>query len=79
MSGPRTELHALVRKKAPHIIWPHCVLHRQALSSINMSEELQTVFQTVIRFVNYVKNIPLIGRLFAKLRDDIETEHMAPL
>jgi hypothetical protein len=37
--------------------------------------ELQTVFQTVVSFVNCVENIPLRGRLFAKLCDDVEAEH----
>jgi hypothetical protein len=52
--------------------------YRQALESRNMGEELQTLFQVVIRFVNYVKNCPL-GRFFAKLRDDVEAEHLALL
>jgi hypothetical protein len=46
--------------------------HRQAFASRNMSEELQTVFEAVIRVVNYVKNSPLKETLFAKLCDDTE-------
>jgi len=44
-----------------------------------VSEELQTVFQVVIRVVNNVTNSPAGGRLFAKLRDDMEAEHIALL
>jgi hypothetical protein len=54
------------------------MLYKQAFACISMSEELKTVFQAVVR-VNYVKKSPLTGRLFAKLCDDMETEHMAPL
>jgi hypothetical protein len=41
-----------------------------------MSEELQTVLQGVIRVVNYVKNSPLRGSLFAKLCNNMEEKHM---
>jgi len=34
------------------------MFHRQALAPRNMSEELQTVLQALIRIVNYVKNSP---------------------
>jgi hypothetical protein len=63
MSRQNAGLQAPVRKKVPHIIWTHCILHGQALASRNMSEELQTVFQVVIRVANYIKNSPLRGRL----------------
>jgi hypothetical protein len=36
------------------------MLHRQALAFRNVCEELQTAFQTVIRFVNYVKSNPMV-------------------
>jgi len=44
-----------------------------------MSDELETAFQTVFRAVNYVTNSPFKGRFFAKLCDDMETEHAALL
>jgi len=50
------------------------MLHRLALTSINMSEELQTIFQVIIRAVCCVGSSPLRGRLFAKLCDDMEAE-----
>jgi hypothetical protein len=55
MSGRNAGLQVLVRNKPPHIIWTHCMLHRQALASRNMSEELQTVYKAVIIVVIYVK------------------------
>jgi hypothetical protein len=51
------------------------MLHREALVSRNMSEELETVFQAVIRVVNYVKNSPLRGRFIAKLSENMEADH----
>jgi hypothetical protein len=44
-----------------------------------MTEEVQTIFQAVIKVGNCVKNSPLRGRFFAKLCDDMDPEHKAPL
>jgi len=38
MSARNAGLQALVRNKAPHIIWTHDMFHRQALVSINVSD-----------------------------------------
>jgi hypothetical protein len=51
------------------------MLYGQALASRNMSEELRTIFEAVVGVVNYVKNSPLRGRLFANLCDGMEAEH----
>jgi hypothetical protein len=53
--------------------------HRQELVSRNMSEELQTVFQAVVRIITCVKNSALRGRLFEKLHDSIGAGHTALL
>jgi len=40
-----------------------------------MNEELQIVFQAVIRVFNYVKNSPFGGRHVAKSCDDMKEDH----
>lgn len=40
MSGHKAGLQAFVKKKAPEVIWTHRMLHRAALLSKYMSEEL---------------------------------------
>jgi hypothetical protein len=65
ISGRNAELQVLLRK--------HLILS----GYIDMG--LQTVFQAVIRAVNYVKNSPLRGRPSAKLCDDMEAKHTALL
>jgi hypothetical protein len=40
-----------------------------------MSDELQTVFEAVIRAVKCVENSPSRGKLFAELCDVMEAEH----
>jgi hypothetical protein len=49
--------------------------HRKALALRNMSQELQTIFQAVIRIVECIENSPLRGRSFATLRDDMGAGH----
>ncbi|XP_077291335.1 zinc finger BED domain-containing protein 5-like [Arctopsyche grandis] len=79
MSGHKAGLQALVKKKAPHAIWTHCMLHRAALVSKNMSEELNSIFTKVIKIINYIKNSPLRARLFAKLCADMEANYTSLL
>jgi hypothetical protein len=47
--------------------------------SVTVSEEQQTVFEAVSRFVNYIRKSSLRGRLSAKLCDAMEAEYMALL
>jgi hypothetical protein len=53
------------------------MLQRQAFASRNMSEEIKTVSEPLIRAINSVKNSPLRGRIFGKLCDDTKAEHTA--
>ena len=47
MSGHKAGLQALVKKKTPDVLWTHCMLHRAALVSKNICEELNNVFTNV--------------------------------
>lgn len=73
MSGCKSGLQALAKRKAPRITWTHCMLHRAALVSKRMSEELYSVFNIVIKIINYIKNSPLRARMFAKLCKDMDS------
>jgi hypothetical protein len=64
-------------EKATHKILTRFMLHRQVQTSINISEELQTVFRSVIRFFLQCQK-QFFERKTAKLRDDMEAEHEAP-
>jgi hypothetical protein len=64
-----------VRKKAAHVIWTHCLLHRQGLIYRKLGEEIQAVFQAVY----IVKNSPLRRKPFAKLCNYMEAAHTALL
>jgi hypothetical protein len=69
-----------MKESKPIILSGHILCSTdKTLVSVNLNEELQTVFVAVIRIVNYVKNSPLKGRHFAKLCDDMEAEHIVLL
>ena len=57
MSGHKAGLQALVKKKTPSVLWMHCMLHRAALASKNISEELNNVFTKVKKVINYKKTV----------------------
>jgi len=59
MPGRISGFQALVRKKAPHIMWTRCMLLREAIAFRNKSKELQTVSETIVTVFNCVKNSPL--------------------
>ena len=78
MSGHKTGLQGLVKKKTPDVLWTHCMLHRAALVSKNISEELN-VFTKVTKVINYIKNSPLKVRLSAKLCEDMGANYISLL
>ncbi len=71
MSGRYNGLQALIWKKAPEALWTHCMIHRQALASKDLSPILDQILQTTITVVNFIKTRPLKARLFAKLYDEM--------
>lgn len=79
MSGRYGGIQALIRKKAPHAMWTHCIIHREVLASKSMSSELNQVLERVIDVINYIKTRPLKARIFKKLCMDMGAEHTALL
>ncbi|XP_029657427.1 SCAN domain-containing protein 3-like [Octopus sinensis] len=79
MSGNKSGLQALVKNRAPEIIWTHCMLHRSALVSKNMSPELNDIFAQITKVINYIKHSPLRAKLFAKLCEDMDSKYTSLL
>ncbi|GFW20767.1 protein ZBED8 [Trichonephila clavipes] len=65
MSGSFKSIQALVKQKSPHCIWTHCMIHREALVSKEISPGLNIVLMTVVAVVNYIKMRPLKSRIFS--------------
>ncbi|GFT43673.1 SCAN domain-containing protein 3 [Trichonephila clavipes] len=69
MSGRFKSMQALVKQKSPLCIWTHCMIHREALASKEISPGLNIVLMTVVTVVNYIKmRPPKIKNLFWTLQ-----------
>lgn len=70
MSGRFLSVQALVKQKSPQCIWTHCMIHREALASKELSPDLNFVLMTIVTVVNYIKMRPLKSRIFDGLCKD---------
>ncbi|XP_069057834.1 SCAN domain-containing protein 3-like [Pleurodeles waltl] len=75
MCGARSGLKAKVLKVAPHVLWTHCMIHREALAVRNMDRELGDVLNSAVKNVNFIKAHPTGSRLFAIVCAEKEAEH----
>ncbi|GFT77839.1 SCAN domain-containing protein 3 [Trichonephila clavipes] len=79
MSGRFKSIQALVKQKTPLCIWTHCMIHREALASKEISPGLNIVLMTAVTVVNYIKMRPLKSRIFSGLCKDMGTVHSSLL
>jgi len=55
--------------------WTHCLIHREALASQQLSGDLNGVFEVVVKTVNFIKARPLKAWLFQRLCDELGADH----
>lgn len=79
MAGKRNGLQALIKKVAPDAHWTHCVIHREALASRQLSPELNEVLTEVVGIVNFIKTRPLKARLLSALCEEMGADHTSVL
>ncbi|GFT47637.1 SCAN domain-containing protein 3 [Trichonephila clavipes] len=72
-------IQALVKQKSPLCIWTHCMIHREALASKEISPGLNIVLMIVVTVVNYIKMRPLKSRIFSGLCKDMGAVHSSLL
>ncbi|GFW71409.1 zinc finger BED domain-containing protein 5 [Trichonephila clavipes] len=60
-------LRGLIQKVAPHMVFNHCMIHRQALVAKDMDGELDNILQDTVSSINYIKYNGLNSRLFSIL------------
>lgn len=75
MMGKHKGLKAKIQAVAPHVRFTHCFIHREALASKALDNELSSVLQTVIKIVNVIKARPINTRLFAVMCKEMGSEH----
>ncbi|GFW65252.1 SCAN domain-containing protein 3 [Trichonephila clavipes] len=80
MSGRFKSIQVLVKQGTPLCIWTHCMIHREALASKEISPGLNIVLMTVVTVVNYIKmRPPLKSRIFSGLCKDMGAVHSSLL
>ncbi|KAE8287501.1 Zinc finger MYM-type protein 6 [Larimichthys crocea] len=79
MAVIRGGLQALIKRVSPNAQWTHCMIHREALASKQLSPELNDVMTHVIATVNYIKTRPVKARIFSALCEEMGSDHTAVL
>ncbi|XP_073324188.1 zinc finger BED domain-containing protein 5-like [Pagrus major] len=79
MAGKQGGLQALIKRVSPNAQWTHCMIHREALASKQLSPELNDVMTHVIATVNYIKTRPVKARIFSALCEEMGSDHTAVL
>uniref|UniRef100_K7FHZ8 DUF4371 domain-containing protein n=1 Tax=Pelodiscus sinensis TaxID=13735 RepID=K7FHZ8_PELSI len=63
MLGSRLGLQTLVKQHAPMVTRVHCFIHREALASKTLPDQLNTLFKELVKVVNHIKSSALNTRL----------------
>jgi len=75
LTGIKKGFKGKVIEIAPHVIFIHCIIHRQAIAAKKLEPKLHEVFQEVISVVNYIKARPLNSRIFSILCNEMGSTH----
>ncbi|XP_060759506.1 zinc finger BED domain-containing protein 5-like [Neoarius graeffei] len=71
MTRRNSGVTSLIKQKAPHAVFTHCMLHREALVAKRIDDKLNLVLQEAVQVVNFIKTHPLKHRLFAILCNEM--------
>lgn len=76
MKGHRAGFLAKVKSITNgHIMFTHCIIHREALVAKKLSPDLNVVLNDAIRIINFIKCRALNSRLFANLCKDMGADY----
>ncbi|GFV62233.1 zinc finger MYM-type protein 6 [Trichonephila clavipes] len=70
-TGLSKGLRGLIQKVAPHMVFNHHMIHRQALVAKDMEEELHNILQDAVSSINYIKCNNVNSRLFSILCNEM--------
>ncbi|KFM58672.1 SCAN domain-containing protein 3, partial [Stegodyphus mimosarum] len=79
MSGRFQSMQALVKQQSPQCVWTHCMIHREALASKEISPGLNIVSTAVVTVVSYIEMRSLKSKTFSALCKDMGVKHSALL
>jgi len=60
-------------------LWNHCNIHMEVLVSKHMPDNFQSVLNTPVKIVNFIKTKPLQSRVFKKLCEEMGSSHKSLL
>jgi hypothetical protein len=67
------------RRRNPDVITAHCLLDREVLVSKTIGEDLKQVLDVAVNMVNFIKQRLLKSRMFAKLSENMQKDHVTLL
>lgn len=76
MTGKNSGVVKRVLERAPDAKWIHCYLHRENLAAKKMSQPLSEVMSQAVKIINFFKSSALNSRLFEKLCERMESDHI---
>ena len=77
MLGSRSGFTTLVKSKNPDVVATHCMIHREALASKTLPQNLNSLLVDIIKAVNYIKRSALNTSLFHQLCDKVDATHLS--
>jgi hypothetical protein len=76
MFGSMRGFACLVKKESPDIATTHCFLHREVLGSKALGDGMKKVLGGATKIVNFLKQRPVHMRMFKKLCENLDKEHI---
>ncbi|KAG6930713.1 zinc finger BED-type containing 8, partial [Chelydra serpentina] len=74
MLGSRSGFQTLVKQYTPMVTGVHCFIHREALASKTLPDQLNNIFKGLVKVVNYIKSLALNTRLFKRFCQDMGSD-----
>ncbi len=68
-----------VKENNPEVITTNCFFHREVLVSKTIADDLKEVFDTTMNMDNFIKQRPLKSRMFARLCENMQKDHVTLL
>ena len=75
MLGNKSGFCALVKRLVPDVTVTHCVLHRHALASKSLPQDIKDIMTNVVSVVNFIRSRASNHRLFLALCKEMGSEH----
>ena len=75
MLGCKSGFVTLLKEMNPNLVIIHCILHRYALMSKTLPDNLIEVIDSAVHIVNFIRGRATNHRLFKRLCEETGTEH----